>query len=111
MNRITEYILTPIHCVSGYAICIYTGRVVRRLLPGMLAGGGARARTSYLAAADLAQATQHSQGAPFWIPGQSQHHVKPSNQDSRVTQGAALLPHGPWPRTVVGTVPRTVVKT
>ncbi len=41
MNRITEYILTPIHCVSGYAICIYTGRVVRRLLPGMLAGGGA----------------------------------------------------------------------
>ncbi len=23
----------PIHSVSGYAICIYTGRVVRRLLP------------------------------------------------------------------------------
>ena len=41
MNRIIEYILAPIHCDSGYAICIYTGRVVRRLLPGMLAGGGA----------------------------------------------------------------------
>ena len=47
MNRITEYILTPIHCVSGYAICIYTGRVVRRLLPGMVAGGG-DARVCYV---------------------------------------------------------------